>query len=57
LHDMDYPSIGCTHCTSAVRPGEDPRSGRWPGLAKKECGLHMIEPAPDAQIVRRAEGD
>src|SRR6267154_4293282 len=46
LHDQDYPSIGCTHCTRAVRPGEDPRTGRWPGFAKTECGLHMIEPAP-----------
>jgi phosphoadenosine phosphosulfate reductase len=48
LHDQDYPSIGCTHCTRAVRPGEDPRAGRWPGFAKTECGLHLIEPAPDA---------
>ena len=46
LHDQDYPSIGCTHCTRAVRPGEDPRAGRWPGFAKTECGLHIIEPAP-----------
>lgn len=46
LHDQDYPSIGCTHCTRAVRPGEDPRAGRWPGFAKTECGLHLIEPAP-----------
>ncbi len=45
LHDQDYPSIGCTHCTRAVQPGEDARAGRWPGLAKNECGLHMIEPA------------
>ena len=45
LHDQDYPSIGCTHCTRAVRPGEDARSGRWPGFSKTECGLHMIEPA------------
>ena len=44
LHDQNYPSIGCTHCTRAVRPGEDPRTGRWPGFAKTECGLHMIEP-------------
>ena len=48
LHDQDYPSIGCTHCTRAVRPGEDPRAGRWPGFAKTECGLHLIEPAPNA---------
>lgn len=46
LHDQDYPSIGCTHCTRAVRPGEDPRAGRWPGFAKTECGLHLIDPAP-----------
>ncbi len=44
LHNQDYPSIGCTHCTRAVRPGEDPRAGRWPGLAKTECGLHVIDP-------------
>jgi phosphoadenosine phosphosulfate reductase len=48
LHDRDYPSIGCTHCTRAVRPGEDPRAGRWPGFAKTECGLHVIEPAQDS---------
>jgi phosphoadenosine phosphosulfate reductase len=40
LHDRNYPSIGCTHCTRAVRPGEDPRAGRWAGLGKTECGLH-----------------
>ena len=45
LHDQSYPSIGCTHCTRAVRLGEDPRMGRWPGFAKTECGLHVIEPA------------
>jgi len=44
LHDQNYPSIGCTHCTRAIRPGEDPRAGRWPGLGKTECGLHVIEP-------------
>jgi phosphoadenosine phosphosulfate reductase len=35
-----YPSIGCQPCTRRVAPGEDPRSGRWAGLAKTECGLH-----------------
>lgn len=40
LHDRNYPSIGCTHCTKPVMPGEDPRSGRWQGSAKTECGLH-----------------
>jgi phosphoadenosine phosphosulfate reductase len=46
LHDQDYPSIGCTHCTRAVSPGEDSRAGRWPGFNKTECGLHIIEPLP-----------
>jgi phosphoadenosine phosphosulfate reductase len=36
-----YPSIGCEPCTKAVAPGEDPRSGRWAGLSKTECGLHL----------------
>jgi thioredoxin-dependent adenylylsulfate APS reductase len=41
LHDRGYPSIGCIHCTSPVKPGEDPRSGRWRGTEKTECGLHV----------------
>lgn len=36
-----YPSIGCQPCTRRVEPGEDPRAGRWAGLAKTECGLHQ----------------
>jgi phosphoadenosine phosphosulfate reductase len=44
LHDLNYPSIGCTHCTRAVLPGEDERAGRWSGLSKTECGLHVIRP-------------
>ncbi len=40
LHDRGYPSIGCTNCTKAVNPGDDPRSGRWAGMDKDECGLH-----------------
>jgi phosphoadenosine phosphosulfate reductase len=55
LHDRGYPSIGCTHCTRSVQPGEDARAGRWSGFNKTECGLHtasqtsalvsVIEPA------------
>ncbi|HMB89222.1 MAG TPA: phosphoadenylyl-sulfate reductase, partial [Rhodothermales bacterium] len=41
LHDKGYPSLGCMPCTRAVRPGEDPRAGRWPGFAKTECGIHL----------------
>ncbi len=36
-----YPSIGCSPCTSLVAPGEDPRSGRWRGWDKTECGIHV----------------
>lgn len=35
-----YPSIGCRPCTSPVAAGTDPRSGRWSGLSKTECGIH-----------------
>jgi phosphoadenosine phosphosulfate reductase len=44
LHDLDYPSIGCTHCTRPIQEGEDPRAGRWAGLNKAECGLHVQFP-------------
>jgi phosphoadenosine phosphosulfate reductase len=37
LHDQGYASIGCTHCT---QPGAG-REGRWAGLEKTECGLHV----------------
>ncbi|MFC6152274.1 phosphoadenylyl-sulfate reductase [Nocardioides yefusunii] len=36
----NYPSIGCWPCTRRVAPGDDPRSGRWAGTNKTECGLH-----------------
>jgi phosphoadenosine phosphosulfate reductase len=39
LHDRGYPSIGCTNCTKPVRPGDDPRSGRWADFDKEECGI------------------
>lgn len=40
LHDRGFPSIGCVPCTSQVKPGEDPRAGRWAGTQKVECGLN-----------------
>lgn len=40
LTQKGYPSIGCWPCTSAVGPGEDPRSGRWRGSDKTECGIN-----------------
>lgn len=41
LSEDGYPSIGCAPCTFRVAPGEDPRSGRWKGSQKTECGLHV----------------
>ena len=40
LEAQGYLSIGCAPCTSQVRPGEDPRAGRWRGWDKVECGIH-----------------
>ncbi|GFG84470.1 phosphoadenylyl-sulfate reductase [Mycolicibacter algericus] len=40
LVDEGYPSIGCAPCTVKPAAGADPRSGRWAGSAKTECGLH-----------------
>ena len=41
LAGKGYASIGCVPCTTRVRPGEDQRAGRWRGLAKDECGIHL----------------
>jgi phosphoadenosine phosphosulfate reductase len=41
LVDRGYLSIGCWPCTQAVEPGADPRSGRWAGQVKTECGMHF----------------
>jgi phosphoadenosine phosphosulfate reductase len=46
LHDRGYPSIGCAPCTRAIKPDEDPRSGRWwweSNQTAKECGLHPVK--------------
>lgn len=40
LVSIGYLSIGCAPCTAKVEPGQDPRSGRWAGQSKTECGLH-----------------
>ncbi|WP_103343475.1 phosphoadenylyl-sulfate reductase [Amycolatopsis sp. CA-126428] len=40
LVSIGYLSIGCAPCTARVAPGQDPRSGRWAGQNKTECGLH-----------------
>ncbi|WP_294392316.1 phosphoadenylyl-sulfate reductase [uncultured Sphingomonas sp.] len=51
LEAQGYPSIGCSPCTSKVLPGEDPRSGRWRGWDKVECGIHTpISPSENDPI-------
>ena len=40
LLEDGYPSIGCEPCTSRAS-ADDPRAGRWAGLAKTECGIHL----------------
>ena len=42
-----FPSIGCWPCTQPVEEGEDVRAGRWKGLDKTECGIHVAR-APGA---------
>lgn len=54
LHDRNYPSIGCTHCTRAVLPGEDQRAGRWSGSGKVECGLHTSSAKSSPVLVQLA---
>ncbi len=49
LVEQGYPSIGCSPCTNKVAPGEDPRSGRWKGWDKTECGIH-VPLGPDGEL-------
>ena len=41
LVEDGYPSIGCMPCTRRIQAGEDYRAGRWSGLDKDECGIHV----------------
>jgi len=41
LYDLGYASIGCAPCTRGLFPGEDERAGRWAGVDKVECGIHL----------------
>jgi len=41
LRSDGYASIGCAPCTRRTIPGDDPRSGRWSGSGKTECGIHL----------------
>jgi phosphoadenosine phosphosulfate reductase len=52
LYEKGYPSIGCNplSCTSTVQPGEDPRSGRWAGSGKVECGINVTNSLDSAGL-------
>jgi phosphoadenylyl-sulfate reductase (thioredoxin) len=53
LVEGGYRSIGCWPCTQPSSDEKDVRAGRWSGLDKNECGIHM----PDrwvAALHRRA---
>lgn len=55
LHNQGFPSIGCSPCTRAIKPGEDIRAGRWwwESPEHKECGLHAPgEKAGESQVLR-----
>lgn len=41
LVEDGFLSIGCMPCTRRVQPGESARAGRWAGLDKTECGIHV----------------
>ena len=41
LIERGFASIGCSPCTRPVSEGDDPRSGRWAGWDKVECGIHQ----------------
>jgi phosphoadenylyl-sulfate reductase (thioredoxin) len=58
LHEQGFASIGCAPCTTPVKAGEDPRSGRWRGREKTECGLHLKaapSPRPSPPVAEREE--
>lgn len=43
LLSQGYKSIGCEPCTRPVADDEeDYRAGRWSGVGKTECGLHVV---------------
>ncbi|MFK7902040.1 MAG: phosphoadenylyl-sulfate reductase [Nitratireductor sp.] len=44
-----YSSVGCIPCTQPTKDGDDPRSGRWVGIDKVECGIHL---SPGGSISR-----
>ena len=54
LQPRGYTSIGCATCTRPPLPGEDKRSGRWAGLDKTECGIHLARPIAAVAVAAAA---
>ena len=52
LYEKGYFSIGCNplSCTRPIQPGEDPRSGRWAGRDKVECGINLTNSLDSANL-------
>ena len=48
-----YSSIGCAPCTQPAAKGADPRSGRWAGSVKTECGIHRAAPVANGSVARQ----
>ena len=51
LLNFGYQSVGCEPCTAPVSRDQDPRSGRWAGSQKTECGLHFDESSKPERIL------
>lgn len=52
LYEQGFLSMGCWPCTKAVRPGEDPRSGRFVGQGRTECGIwHPLKTSKSSQSI------
>jgi phosphoadenosine phosphosulfate reductase len=54
LYDLGYSSIGCAPCTRLRFAGEPERAGRWAGIAKWECGIHVNESMQQGEVAEPA---
>ncbi|MBV8780563.1 MAG: phosphoadenosine phosphosulfate reductase family protein, partial [Phycisphaerae bacterium] len=52
LYEQGYLSIGCNPvtCTRPIMPGDDPRSGRWAGKGKIECGINVSDSLDSSKL-------
>jgi phosphoadenosine phosphosulfate reductase len=52
LYEKGYASIGCNplSCTRPIQVEDDPRSGRWKGRDKLECGINLIDSLDSANL-------